>query len=114
MTIKYGQVRGASNYSFIEEGLEELTSPEGYPLFALASCPERLWKSSKEIDRQEQDEYMEMCWDVFDEWRDATPACDTPACDWYDAWELWGETQSVEKEQAETCKDLWLSGASMS
>ena len=109
MAIKYGQVRGASNYSSIQEGLEELTSPEGYPLFALASCPERLWKSSEEIDRVEQDEYMEMCWDKFDEWRDVTPACD-----WYEAWELWGETQSVEKEQAETSKDLWLSGASMS
>jgi len=109
MTIKYGQVRGASNHSFIEEGLEEVTSPEGFPLFALASCPERLWKSFEEIDRQEQDEYMEMCWDVFDEWRDATPACD-----WYEAWKSWEQTQSMKEEQAETYKGLWLSGASMS
>ena len=119
MTIKYGQTRGASNHSFIEEGLEEVSGPEGFPLYQAASCPERLWQQ-KLKEEAEEPEHMEMCWDKFENWREYG----TTDRRWflkhhigYDQESIWKRFQRCKMavlRKAKALKSLWLSGMKMS
>jgi hypothetical protein len=120
MAVKYGQARGASNHYLIREGLGDVGDPEGFPLYALASCPERLWQQKLKEDTEEESEYMETCWDKFQDWREYG----TTDRRWFlkhhvgyyeeAMWKCFKRAQKAVLRKAKAFKNLWLSGMRMS
>ena len=121
MAVKYGQVRGASNYSFVKEGLEDVSDSEGFPLYQAASCPERLWQQKLKEEAEEEPEYMEMCWDQFQNWREYGTTDRRGFLKhhvgYYDEeamWKCFKRAQKFASWKAKAFKSRWFSGMKVS